>query len=112
LAKDALVIILESKMCKWGTNTEVKLFEPRTNGMKTARVDSCIAPIVQALNSAGIKTIASCCGHNKRQGNIVLGDERELFIIPNYKFARKLDNKLSNIWGEIMQEIEEENNAT
>jgi hypothetical protein len=95
-------------MCKWGTNTEVTLFEPRTNGMKTAKVDSCIAPIVQALNDAGIKTIASCCGHNNRPGNIILDDGRELFIVPNYEFARKLDSKLPKIQGEIMQEIEEE----
>ena len=26
-------------------------------------VDKCIAPIVQALNSAGIQTLGSCCGH-------------------------------------------------
>jgi len=87
------------KMCKWGTDTEVTLCVARMNGMKTTKVDSCIAPIVQALNDAGIKTIASCCGHNKRPGNIVLDDERKLFIIPDYKSARRLDKKLPDIWG-------------
>lgn len=28
-------------------------------------VDRCIAPIVQALNAAGIYTVNACCGHGK-----------------------------------------------
>lgn len=29
-------------------------------------VDSCIAPIVAALNDGGIPTVGSCCGHGLR----------------------------------------------
>lgn len=58
---------------------------------KPVYVDKCIAPIVRALNSWGIRTVASCCGHKKTFGNIALEDGRELIICPDYKQARKLD---------------------
>ena len=43
-------------------------------------VDSCIAPIVQALNGAGIYTANSCCGHGRSEGTIHLHDGRVLRI--------------------------------
>ena len=43
-------------------------------------IDFCIADIVAALNAANIITIASCCGHKKFDGNIILEDGRELII--------------------------------
>lgn len=58
---------------------------------KECRIDSCIADIVLALNDCGIKTIASCCGHFNRWGNIVLDDGRELIIAPDYDSARAFD---------------------
>ena len=63
-------------MCKWGQTVLVKLKEVHKN----VDVDSCIAPIVQALNDAGIQTAASCCGHGKFDGSIILEDGRELVI--------------------------------
>ena len=54
-------------------------------------VDSCIANKVIALNAAGLKTRASCCGHGRRPGNVALEDGREIFIISNFEEARKLD---------------------
>ena len=65
--------------------------------------DPCIAPLVKALNesdlptvpsrlnSDGIRTVASCCGHGKRPGLIALADGRELFILPDFASARELD---------------------
>ncbi len=47
---------------------------------KICKIDSCIAPIIRALNKAGIKTEASCCGHGKNKGTIILADGRTLFI--------------------------------
>jgi len=44
-------------------------------------IDICIAPIVAALNAGNIVTIASCCGHKKITGSIILEDERELIVI-------------------------------
>jgi hypothetical protein len=43
-------------------------------------IDCCIAPIVQALNDAGIYTSGCCCGHGKGDGSILLHDGRELVI--------------------------------
>ena len=43
-------------------------------------IDYCIHHIVAALNAAGINTVASCCGHEKMKGNIILEDGRVLLI--------------------------------
>lgn len=53
--------------------------------------DPCIEPIIRALNAAGIKTIASCCGHGFMHGSIVLADKRELIIARDFAEARRLD---------------------
>ncbi|MCK5601619.1 hypothetical protein KAR91_07120 [Candidatus Pacearchaeota archaeon] len=77
------------------TTTKVKLLKPDYRGchyiFHDVSIDSCIAPIVQALNNAGIATVASCCGHNKRPGNIVLKDGRELIIVPDFETGRLID---------------------
>jgi len=43
-------------------------------------IDNCIAPIVQALNDAGIYTSGCCCGHGETDGNVILHDGRLLTI--------------------------------
>lgn len=78
-------------MCKQGTVTEIRI-----NG-ELVSIDSCIALIVSALNHHGIRTVASCCGHGKRPGNIVLEDGRELFITKDFKESRKLDKLIEQI---------------
>lgn len=59
-------------------------------GDKLVDVDLCLAPLVKALNSCGMETVASCCGHNKQPGNIVLADGREIIITKNYEQARAI----------------------
>ncbi len=87
-------------MCKWGTDKEVTLCKPKEHSNRTTiKVDSCIASIIQALNDFGIETVASCCGHNNRPGNIALADGRELWIVPDYETSRELDGKYPDIWG-------------
>ena len=73
-------------MCEWGTDTELWVAIP-ANLSHTGEfhwdmkgVDACIAPIVQALNQAGIYTASSCCGHGKVPGSILLHDGRILTI--------------------------------
>ena len=61
-------------------------------------LDSCIAPIVDALGQAGIGTVASCCGHGTALGTIALSDGRELIIAPDYATARAM-MKGPNIYG-------------
>lgn len=53
-------------------------------------VDECLWDLVRALNNAGFKTIACCCGHGKQPGNIALADGRELFIAPDYETGRAI----------------------
>ena len=43
-------------------------------------IDRCIAPIVKALNDAGVYTSGCCCGHGEADGNIILHDGRILII--------------------------------
>lgn len=47
---------------------------------KVQCVDWCIHQIIAALNAGGVRTVASCCGHGKADGNIVLEDGRVLII--------------------------------
>lgn len=61
-------------------------------------IDNCIAPLVKALNSAGLVTIASCCGHGKQPGSIVFVDGREIRIFKNYNDARKVDKLFPPIY--------------
>lgn len=66
-------------MCKWhgGTwrGTEIQRIKGRLYN-----IDTCIAPFVKALNMCGLETVASCCGHGKRHGSVVLRDGREIII--------------------------------
>lgn len=72
-------------MCKQGDTSTLEI-----DG--TVRdIDRCIYPLVQALNDRGFRTIACCCGHGKRPGNIALADGRELIIAPDYETGRAVD---------------------
>lgn len=63
-------------------------------------IDPCIVPLIKALNDCGIKTKASCCGHGRRPGNIVLADGREIIICRDFDTARAVDRAFPNISGE------------
>lgn len=72
-------------MCEWGTDVEVEnLLAYNHEGLsykrRTWKIDACIAPLVVALNTGGIDTIASCCGHGKGPGLVSLADDRELLL--------------------------------
>ena len=74
-------------MCKWGDTVCLDLGKP-------VAVDRCIAPFVELLNTNGMPTVASCCGHGWRPGNIALRDGRELMIARHYWEARYIDGCL------------------
>lgn len=83
-------------MCRWGTDVLMKV-GLRQDGKirkKIIAVDQCIAPIVRALNKSGIETVASCCGHGKHLGDIMLADGRELLIAPDFAVARRISETL------------------
>jgi len=69
------------KCCPVGTfECDVKIKGHLNKQGKPIYVDRCIADIIQALNDGGISTVASCCGHKKRNGVISLRDGRELIL--------------------------------
>lgn len=43
-------------------------------------IDPCIADIIASLNAGNVLTTASCCGHDKKSGDIILDDGRILHI--------------------------------
>ena len=47
---------------------------------KVQYIDFCVADIVSALTAGNIETVASCCGHGKIPGSILLKDGRNLII--------------------------------
>jgi hypothetical protein len=73
-------------MCDWGDNIEMTVPIPANcshTGVfrwDTKKIDKCIAPIVKALNDAGLFTGGSCCGHGKRPGCISMHDGTVLTI--------------------------------
>lgn len=82
-------------MCEHGDTIPVIVYIPADlscNGkrkLKKAKIDRCIAPIVDALQRGGIDMRGSCCGHNKSEGFISLEDGRYLLIMPDRKTALK-----------------------
>lgn len=73
-------------MCEWGDTVILSVPIParlsHTGASRWAEkpIDRCIAPLVTALNAAGIYTASSCCGHGKQDGTIVLQDGRTLIV--------------------------------
>lgn len=73
-------------MCQWGNDVPLLVpIHPEDSHTGQFRwaikgIDSCIADLVQALNSAGLYTRTCCCGHGKADGNIELHDGRMLVI--------------------------------
>lgn len=76
-------------MGEWNGRTEPEVL--MEIGGKSVAVDATIAPIVKALNEAGLRTVASCSGHGEGFGNIALAGGRELIIMPNYETARRVE---------------------
>lgn len=73
-------------MCSWGNETlvRIKVIARQSHTDQTrwenVGIDSCIAPIVKALQDGGIDMTGSCCGHGKYDGSILLADGRKLII--------------------------------
>jgi len=65
------------KCCDFG---EFKCNVPMAISGKLQGIDFCIADIVASLNAGNIFTKASCCGHGKLDGNIILADGRQITI--------------------------------
>jgi hypothetical protein len=78
---------MELAVCRQGDTVNLWIPTRRAFG-EYASVDRCIAPLVAALNATGFETVASCCGHGRQPGNVILRDGREIFIAPDFDTAR------------------------
>lgn len=73
-------------MCTWNDTLPVEVTVPADlshtgeERREFKPIDRCIAPIVSALNVAGIRTRSSCCGHGQAPGEILLADGRTLVV--------------------------------
>ncbi len=76
----------EVGVCEWGKSTVVRVNVPAglsytgRNRWTRKPVDSCLAPLVAALNRGGILTASSCCGHGREPGFVLLQDGRVLIV--------------------------------
>lgn len=95
MARDA-----RSVSCADATGRDVEGVEILVIGGKPCAIDASIAPLVRALNDAGLRTVACCSGHGQRPGSVVLSDGRELVITRNYREARVIDRKFPGVNGE------------
>jgi len=77
----------------------MRKLEERIRELENPKVDKDVESLVQALNKAGIRTVASCSGHGKRPGNIALADGRELIIAPDWETAREIEKDFPSING-------------
>jgi hypothetical protein len=48
--------------------------------VRVCRIDKCVAPIVDALQRAGIEMRGSCCGHGEGPDYIAMQDGRRISI--------------------------------
>jgi hypothetical protein len=90
-------------MCDWGNTKPLNVTIPARlsstgkDKQKIVDIDLCIFDLVKLLNENGFATIASCCGHGRRPGNIALRDGRELVIARDYDEGRMIDNLFPGI---------------
>jgi len=53
-------------------------------------IDLCIADLVAALNAVNIPTVASCCGHGKIPGTVIMEDGRWLLVAKDRDEATRI----------------------
>ena len=70
-------------MCKHGDTVEVCVPKLEPHHWDFQSIDRCIAPLVNALNTADIYTASCCCGHGEELGYIWLRDGRALIVLPD-----------------------------
>lgn len=74
-------------MCDWGDSVVVSVLVPAsvscTGSDRRAQkpIDRCLAPIVKALDRAGVRMTGSCCGHGRGPATIALEDGSELVLL-------------------------------
>lgn len=59
--------------------------------------DPCIEPLIRALNAAGLRTRASCCGHGQCPTWVILDDDRHIVIVDR-ETGRRVINEVATDW--------------
>ena len=97
-------------MCEHGNTTLVKLCRPRkVSGRTEVPVDSCIAPLVQALNDLGIETMSACCGHGETPASIMINMSDNIFRVETINYPESdIKNKLV-LEFQVKKKLEEKN---
>lgn len=95
-------------MCKYVENTRVLVKIPADlscdsrEKWKEAKIDTCIASLIKALQEGGIDMRGSCCGHNEKHGWIELQDGRSLLILDrryaNYYWHSPISFYIRSVW--------------
>ncbi len=65
---------------------------------KLQEIDNCILDELQQLWDLGIKTEASCCGHNLVSGTIIINCLYSAFIMRNMGYIEYSDPGLQGFW--------------
>lgn len=76
-----LCLTFPALACEHGDQVKVWVNPTGTNWYQ-ADIDRCIAHIVQVLNSNGIPTISSCCGHSPTNSGYIVLTNRILIVTP------------------------------
>ncbi len=90
-------------MCEWGDLEMVRVKIPADLAAtgeatwKDVGIDSCIAPIVEALQAAGIDMRGSCCGHYRGPGEIELQDGRRLRVERRERMTNSYDPRCKDL---------------
>lgn len=68
------------------------------DGVPAIWCDPCLAPLVMALNGAGLRTLASCCGHEHAPSRVTLADGRTVFLV-NAEWEGRISTLVHDIAG-------------
>jgi hypothetical protein len=69
---------------------QMVVIERDASGKPTVWCDPEIADLIRALNSGGVRTIASCSGHGEKPGWIALKDGRQLAIVADLDSFKRM----------------------
>jgi hypothetical protein len=76
---DTVALVLTT--IRWSTAEDPPDHDPGPPFRRVWSIDRCIAPIVQALDAAGVYMLGSCCAHGRGPGSIDLADGRTLVLL-------------------------------
>jgi len=57
---------------------------------KLVEVDYCVSRLVGALEAAGFRPVASCCGHGKLPPSVLLDDDSEVVVLTRDQAAETI----------------------